>query len=59
MHFVSGDIKFLIYHLIWKDRLIKGSCDYVWKSLKISGHPAKFNCHGCCSSGDITFSVVE
>ena len=44
----------LACHVISQDDVIKGSCDCM-----VSHHPAKFDGHRHCGSGDIIFLVAE
>ena len=45
----GGDIKIFVYHVTLQDHVIKGSCDFIEETIKISHHLAKFGCnrHSC------------
>ena len=53
----SGDIMFLVCHLIKQDHIIKRSVDY--KKYKLSHHPAKFGGYRHCTSRDIIVLVCH
>ena len=56
---VSGDITYLIFHMISQDHVVEGSWLYELKLHTSCHRPSKFDGHSHGYSGDIMFLVVE
>ena len=59
-HCGSGDIIFLICHVISQDQIVKGSCDFKKQEpVKVGCHPDKFDSHRYSDNGDIMVLVCH
>ena len=56
----SGDVKFLMCHMISQDHVIEGSCVVTGgrEPLMVSGNLAKFDGHKYCDSTDMIFLKI-
>ena len=50
---------FLVCHVISKNHVIKGSCDYGWEFLVVSHHPTKFGSRRHCDTEDMMFLICH
>ena len=57
--FASGDIRFLIYYVIPKDRMNKGSCLFWERAPGSMSHPEKFEDHRHCDSGNLVLLICH
>ena len=56
--FTYGVIMVLVCRVILHIHKNKGSSAYGCELLKIIHHPAKFDCHGHCGSGDLVCPMI-
>lgn len=58
-HCGSGDVMFLIFHMISQDHVPQEPWDFLGRSPKVSHHHASIEGHRHCGSGDVMALVFQ